>query len=127
MILPTSVMVLLIAALAIWAVVDFMIAGTSISRTFYRGLRSMALGTIEIDTPPDLGLAAVNGLLGVGSVIVAGDEAEWDGHNVVVYAISPKIVHAPQGSRFQVVKVSPRKMELRLIKSLTGNEDRPKK
>jgi hypothetical protein len=126
MIAPTTVVLLLITALAIWAVVDFLIVGSGISRYFYRRLRAKTLGTIEIDTPPDLSVAAANGLLGAGSEIVAAYDAEWDGLNVVAYAISPQIVHEPLGTRFQVLKVGPRKMELRPIKSSLGSENKPK-
>lgn len=61
----TTILFLSIAALAIWAVVDFTTIGSAISRHFYRRVRAKTLGAIEIDTLPDLGVAAANGLLGV--------------------------------------------------------------
>ena len=97
----TTILFLSIAALAIWAVVDFTTMGSAISRHFYRRVRAKMLGAIEIDTPPDLGVAAANGLLGVGSEVVAGFDAEWDGLKIVAYAISPQIVQEPLGTRFQ--------------------------
>ena len=121
----TTILFLSIAALAIWAVVDFTTMGSAISRHFYRRVRAKMLGAIEIDTPPDLGVAAANGLLGVGSEVVAGFDAEWDGLKIVAYAISPQIVQEPLGTRFQVLKIGPRKMELRPITSFGGIESKP--
>jgi hypothetical protein len=116
MIAPTTAVLLLIAALAIWALVDFAVVGSGITRYFYRCIRARAVGSIEIETPPDLSVAAANGLLHAGSEIVAGYDAEWDGDNVVAYAISPQIVREPLGTRFQVLRIGPRRLELRPIK-----------
>lgn len=120
-----AILFLLMAALGICAMVDFATIGSAISRYFYRRVRAKTLGAIEIDTPPDLGVAAANGLLGVGSEVVAGYDAEWDGLKIVAYAISPQIVQEPLGTRFQVLKIGPRKMELRAITSFGGIEIKP--
>lgn len=71
-------------------------------------------------------MAAANGLIGVGSEVVVAYDAEWDGLNVVAYAISPQIVQEPLGTRFQVLKIGPWKMELRPITSFLDNESKPK-
>ncbi len=106
--------------------VNFATVGSAISRYFYRRVRAKTLGAIEIDTPPDLSVAAANGLIGVGSEVVAAYDAEWDGPNVTAYAISPQIVQEPLGTRFQVLKIGPGKMELRPITSFRDNESKPK-
>jgi hypothetical protein len=111
----TTILFLLMTALAIWAVVDFTTMGSALSRYFYRRVRAKTLVAIEIDTPPNLGVAAANGLLGVGSEVVVAYHAEWDGLKVVAYAISPQIVQVPLGTRFQVLRIGPKKLELRPI------------
>lgn len=116
MITPTTAVLLLIVILAIWALVDFAVVGSSVTGYFYRCLRARAFGSIEIETPPDLGVVVANGLLHAGSEIVAAYDAEWDGDKVLAYAISPEIVREPLGTRFQVLRVGPRRLELRTIK-----------
>ena len=123
---PTTILLLLVASLAICVMVDFATIGSAISRYFYRRVRAKTLGAIEIDTPPDISVAAANGLIGVGSEVVAAYDAEWDGLNVVAYAISPQIAQKPLGTRFQVLKIDPWKMELRPITSFGENESKPK-
>ena len=65
-------------------------------------------------------------MIGVGSEVAVAYDAEWDGLNVVAYAISPQIVQEPLGTRFQVLKIGPWKMELRPITSFLDNESKPK-
>ncbi len=126
MIDPTTILLLLIVSLAICAMVDFATIGSAISRCFHRRVRAKTAGAIEIDTPPDLSVAAANGLIGVGSEVAVAYDAEWDDPNVVAYAISPQIVQEPLGTRFQVLKIGPWKMELRPITSFLDNESKPK-
>jgi hypothetical protein len=120
-----TILFLLMTAFAICAVADFVAIGSAISRYFYRRVRAKTLSAIEIDTPPDLSVAAANGLLGVGSEVVVAHAAEWDGLHVVAYAISPQVVQEPLGTRFQVLKIGPRKMELRATTSFRGIEIKP--
>ncbi len=117
MIAATTAVLVLIVALAIWALVDFIVVGSGVTRYFYRCLRARVFGSIEIDTPPELSVAAANGLLHAGSEIVAAYDVEWDGDNVVAYAISPQLVREPLGTRFQVLRVGPKRLELRPINS----------
>lgn len=116
MISPTTAVLLLIVALAIGVIVDFAVVGSGVTSYFYRCLRARAFGSIEIDTPPDLCVAAANGLLHAGSELVVGYDAEWDVDDVIAYAISPEIVRESLGARFLVLRVGPRRLELKPVK-----------
>jgi len=108
-------LVLLAAILVLSAVVDFLVVGTGITQGVWRWLRNKLTSTLEIDTPPDLAIAAANRLVAAGSEVVVGFEAEWNESHVVAYAIPPHLVSAPIGTRFEVIHVDAKKVRLRPV------------
>ena len=124
MISGMTVLVLLAAALILSAVLDFLVVGTGITRGLWRWLRDRTTSTIEIDTPPELAVAAANQLVAAGSQVVVGYDAEWDGSHVVAYAIPPALVSKPTGTRFEVVHIGPKKLRLRPVLADSASEEK---
>lgn len=101
------------AGLLILAVVDSLTVGTGIIKGLWGLIRNRLTSSFEIETPPDLAVAAANGLLHSGSQLVVGTEAEWEGLQVSTFSVSPQAVSMPAGTRLEVIQISQQNLRLR--------------
>ena len=112
MISLTTVLLLLMALGAVWALIDLFFGGRGLTKELRRWLRSKHGDYVEIDLSSDLATAVANGLIGVGSEVVAGYESEWDGVRVARFAISPEILRKPIGTHLKVIRLDPQTLQL---------------
>ena len=79
----------------------------------YRFIGSKLRGSKCIGIPDELQMPLANGLIRVGSELLVGYEHEWEGGNVIRFAISPEIVREELGTSLRVDWIGRYLMELR--------------
>jgi hypothetical protein len=117
---------LLLAIFVLAECVNLFVVGESLTRGVIRFARQMLHGSKEITIPEDLKIAAVNGLLTVGSEVVVGDEHQWTGATVRRFAVSPSTVRAESGTILQIIRLTRNSMELKPLPN-TENASTTKK
>ena len=68
---------------------------------------------IEIETPPDLVVAAANGLISAGSEVVVGDRHQSDGAGITKFAVLPSVGDLRTGDVLLVVSINSKRLMLR--------------
>ena len=129
--IPISLFALLglvAVALCAWVVLEWLAVSSGLAgelRSWVRRQRCRRRGSKLVPLPEDLRLAADNGLLAVGSELVVGWQAEWEGATVRRYAIAPETAGEPAGTILQVLELDRRWIELRVAPGREGGHSCP--
>ena len=85
------------------------------------GLYHKVCGHIVTATPDDLGVAAANGLLRKGDLVVAAHTHEGEGGTIRRFAVPPSLAGRPAGTVLRVVSITPKRLVLEDLSSKKGS------
>lgn len=108
----TSIVILLVIIGLLSALVDLLVVGSGLTSGLLRWIRSKRNGSKVISLPPELAIAAMNGLIRTGSEVVSGYTHEWEGAEISRFAIPPEILGQELGTRMTVIRLEQNVLEV---------------
>lgn len=110
-----AIVVLILLAWFMLELLGLLSVGKGVIMGAARWLRTKRNSSMVIEMPDDVAVAVANGLIVVGSEIIAGSESEWDGLHIKHHAISSEILKVEPGTRMKVIRIGKGTLELRMV------------
>lgn len=115
MMFMTSIVILLVVIGLLSALVDLLVVGSGLTSGLLQWGRTKRNGSKVINLPPDLAIAAMNGLIRTGSEVVSGYTHEWEGAEISRFAIPPEIMGEEVGTRMTVIRIERNILEVKPV------------
>lgn len=107
-----TVLFIILGVAMLLPLLDVLITGGVILKGAWRFVRCKIRGSKLVDWPQDLKVAAANGLVGIGSELVVGGPAQWDGARVKRYSIAAADCGEQPGAVLKVIGTGRNKIEV---------------